>query len=304
MKRPLILLSPAKTLNFETPLSTPLAEATPTQPTMLERARELSAVAAALSLPELQGLMKLSDSLAELNYERFRAFDEQPARIAIGTFEGQAYKYIDAHTLSTSEVTYLQASLRILSGLYGLLRPLDEIRAYRLEMGTKLRVGETPSLYKYWGSDLTDSLNAEISASADVSFVLNVASKEYASAVQLGAGSRVRGRPHPCAASEAASRVREWLRATAALASMQPLARSALAGGETCNLSAARPKASLVAIAPRSAGGAAEACAAPPPRRRPQGARGHRLLPRARRAREDCEGIAHALLRERGRCGA
>lgn len=183
--KPLILLSPAKTLNFESELSPALAKATPTQPRMLERTRELTAVAAALSQTELQKLMKLSDSLARLNYERFKAFETLPERIALGTFEGQAYKYLDAHTLGDHEISYLQSSLRILSGLYGLLRPLDQMRAYRLEMGTKLRVGETPSLYKYWGSHLTQALNAEIAERGDVSFVLNVASKEYASAVQL-----------------------------------------------------------------------------------------------------------------------
>lgn len=183
--KPLILLSPAKTLNFESELSPALAKATPTEPRMLERTRELTAVAAALSQTELQKLMKLSDSLARLNYERFKAFETLPERIALGTFEGQAYKYLDAHTLADHEISYLQSSLRILSGLYGLLRPLDQMRAYRLEMGTKLRVGETRSLYKYWGSHLTQALNAEIAERGDVSFVLNVASKEYASAVQL-----------------------------------------------------------------------------------------------------------------------
>ena len=113
-------------------------------------------------------------------------FDAQPERVAIGAFEGAAYKGMDAKSLGADDLGYLQSSLRILCGLYGVLRPYDAIRPYRLEMSTKLAVGSHANLYAYWGDALTESLNAEIDATA-APFVLNVASQEYAKSVKLAA---------------------------------------------------------------------------------------------------------------------
>lgn len=186
---PLILLSPAKTLNFEGPLSAALASAASSPLLFPAQARTLTAALAELPKAKIKSLMGLSDSLAALNHARFQAFDAQPARKALGAFEGQAYKGLDAATLDAEQVVYLQSSLRILCGLYGALRPLDEIRAYRLEMSTKLECGAHPNLYRYWGSALTDSLNAELGGMREGpgKFVLNVASQEYAKSVDLGA---------------------------------------------------------------------------------------------------------------------
>lgn len=187
---PLILLSPAKTLNFESALSAPLAAARPMENAFLPQASRLVRAAAALSRAQLKSLMGLSDSLAELNHGRFLHFDEQPERIALGAFEGAAYKGIDAPTLSAADVEYLQGTLRILCGLYGIVRPLDAIRPYRMEMGTRLKVdGDTPNLYAFWGDSLTQALATEAaSAQHAPSFILNVASQEYAKAVDLKQG--------------------------------------------------------------------------------------------------------------------
>jgi cytoplasmic iron level regulating protein YaaA (DUF328/UPF0246 family) len=186
VRGPLILLSPAKTLNFESKLPAALASVTPAAPSMAGQANELVSACAALSKPQLKSLMSLSDSLAALNHGRFADFDAQPERVAIGAFEGAAYKGMDARSLDADDLGYLQSSLRILCGLYGVLRPYDAIRPYRLEMSTKLAVGSHANLYAYWGDALTESLNAEIDATA-APFVLNVASQEYAKSVKLAA---------------------------------------------------------------------------------------------------------------------
>ena len=167
--RPLILLSPAKTLNFEAALSPALAKAAATAPHYLSEAHALAASLGTLSKAELGKLMSLSASLASLNHARFADFTAQPTRIAAAAFEGPAYKGLDAASLEAEQLSYLQVgsgsgsgfrlgsgsglglgleqlsylqgSLRILCGLYGVLRPLDEIRPYRLEMGTRYAHG-------------------------------------------------------------------------------------------------------------------------------------------------------------------
>jgi cytoplasmic iron level regulating protein YaaA (DUF328/UPF0246 family) len=178
---PLILLSPAKSLDFAKPLSAALAAITPTQPRLLPQTAQLSGALGGLSKAQIKSLMSLSDSLAALNAERFANFDAQPDRLAIGAFEGMAYKGLDAPTLGAGELDYLQSHLRILCGLYGVLRPYDAIRPYRLEMSTKLEVGGARNLYDYWGSTLTDAVNADEHGS----WVLNVASQEYAKAIKF-----------------------------------------------------------------------------------------------------------------------
>ena len=180
MHGPLILLSPAKTLNFEASLSVALAAAKPTAPRFPSQTSTLASALAKLSKANLKSMMSLSDNLAALNHERFADFDAQTPRMAIGAFEGMAYQTLDAPTLGKKELDYLQSNLRILCGMYGVLRPYDEIRPYRLEMSTKLSVGDAPNLYQFWGDSLTDSINAE---SPD--WVLNVASAEYSKSIKM-----------------------------------------------------------------------------------------------------------------------
>ena len=184
---PLILLSPAKTLDFTGKLSTALAGMTPTQPRMLAEAGTLISALKKISKSELKSLMSLSPALTDLNHGRFQDFDAQPARMALGAFEGAAYKGLDAKSLSPKALDYCQSHLRILCGLYGVLRPYDEIRPYRLEMSTRLSVGGAKDLYAFWAESLTQSLHDEAAAAVSGCFVLNVASQEYAKAVRLGA---------------------------------------------------------------------------------------------------------------------
>ena len=181
---PLLLLSPAKTLNFNAPLSPALRSVVPTEPCFLQRANELATLLGKMPQSKLKALMSLSDSLAALNHARYAAFEEQDARVALAAFEGAAYKGMDAPSLDVPDIEYIGKSLRILCGQYGVLRPTDEIRPYRLEMSTKLAVGDAPNLYRYWTDDITASLAAE-AAQRKGSFVLNVASQEYAKAVDF-----------------------------------------------------------------------------------------------------------------------
>ena len=180
MSGPLILLSPAKTLNFEGALSAALAAARPTQPRMGGQTRQLTAALSQLSRPQIKSLMGLSDNLATLNHGRFARFEAQPTRMAIGAFEGMAFKTLDAPSLTSNQLDYLQSHLRILCGLYGVLRPYDEIRPYRLEMSTKLAVGKDSSLYAFWDAAITQSIDAE-----NPDWVLHCASAEYGKSVQF-----------------------------------------------------------------------------------------------------------------------
>uniref|UniRef100_A0A7S4EUY6 Uncharacterized protein n=1 Tax=Chrysotila carterae TaxID=13221 RepID=A0A7S4EUY6_CHRCT len=183
----LLLLSPAKTLNFESALPRAMRAAHPTEPSMLPRANELMSTLSKLTKPQVKSLLGVSDALTSLNHERFTNFDKQCQRVSIGAFEGQAYKGMDATTLDEKQLDYLQRSLRILCGLYGILRPFDMIRPYRLEMSTRLAVGQYKNLYEFWGESLTDALNAELDAMKDdcSKFVVNVASQEYAKSIAL-----------------------------------------------------------------------------------------------------------------------
>ena len=181
---PLLLLSPAKTLNFNTALSPVLRSVTPTQPRFLSEANEIAELLGQLPQSKIKALMSLSDSLAALNHARYATFKEQDARIALGAFEGAAYKGMDAPSLDAEAVEYLGKSLRILCGQYGVLRPTDDIRPYRLEMSTKLAVGDAANLYQYWTDRITASLSEELSKRPGA-FVLNVASQEYAKAVDF-----------------------------------------------------------------------------------------------------------------------
>ncbi|WP_299012288.1 peroxide stress protein YaaA [uncultured Polaribacter sp.] len=171
-----IIISPAKSLDFETKVPTE----TYTQPRFLEQSSALNKKLRTLSKKKLSELMKISDDLSALNYERNQSwetpFTKANAKQAIYSFTGAVFQGIDVNSLSEEKIAILQEKLRILSGLYGLLKPLDLIQPYRLEMGTRLKVGKTENLYKFWNTDLADSLNEELT---DNELLVNLASTEY-----------------------------------------------------------------------------------------------------------------------------
>jgi cytoplasmic iron level regulating protein YaaA (DUF328/UPF0246 family) len=175
-----IIISPAKSLDFETPVATNLY----TQPQFLEDSVKLNKKLKTLSRKKIGDFMSISKDLAELNYERNQnwsfPFTPENAKQAIFAFTGEVFRGIDVTTLEEEKLPVLQDRLRILSGLYGLLKPLDLIQAYRLEMGKKLKVGKTENLYKFWGDKIADTLNAEL---ADDELFVNLASSEYFKAV-------------------------------------------------------------------------------------------------------------------------
>ena len=175
-----IVLSPAKTLDFESKLPTPRH----TQPMFLERAEMINAKLERKSKKALVELMDISQNLAEVNYQRYKEFHtpftKQNARPAIYAFAGDVYTGLDAYSISTEKLDRLQDSLRILSGMYGLLRPLDLIQPYRLEMGTKLSVNRKKDLYALWKNDITEALNRELK---NGELFLNLASVEYFKAI-------------------------------------------------------------------------------------------------------------------------
>jgi len=176
----LMLVSPAKTLDYETPL--PITDFS--QPEMLEDAQELIAQLKTLSPADVASLMSLSEKLAHLNTSRFQhwqlPFSSQNARPAIYAFKGDVYTGLDAYSLSKSDMKFAQSHLRMLSGLYGLLKPLDLMQAYRLEMGIKYPNSRGKNLYEFWGDSITNKLNEQLS-NKDV--LLNLASNEYFKAV-------------------------------------------------------------------------------------------------------------------------
>jgi len=185
----LTLLSPAKKLNMD-PAQTGLDA---TQPRLNGDMREIAAVAKQQSADDLKRLMHISDNLAALNFERFKAFNlnnqsnsAKPAGLA---FDGDVYWGLDAKTMKDETLSYAQDHLRILSGLYGLLRPMDAIQPYRLEMGTKLENPRGANLYKFWGTKIADQLNADL-ADHDDTAVVNLASNEYFKAVDKKALGR------------------------------------------------------------------------------------------------------------------
>jgi cytoplasmic iron level regulating protein YaaA (DUF328/UPF0246 family) len=178
----MVLLSPAKTLDFSDHRADEF-----TQPRLLKQSEELVGVLKKKQAEDLMSLMSISEKLGALNYERYQQFstpfNEENAKQAILAFKGDVYTGLEAGQLSASDLAYAQNHVRILSGLYGLLRPLDLMQAYRLEMGTKLNNPKGKDLYEYWGGQLTDLLNEDLKASGNDT-VLNLASKEYFSAVQ------------------------------------------------------------------------------------------------------------------------
>lgn len=177
----LVVLSPAKKLD-ETRTTTRAL----TAPIFPGDTAALAQKARTLSRPQLQKLMDISPALAQLNQDRFRDFDAQAAGPAALMFDGDTYAGLEAQTLSDDTLTYAQDHLRILSGLYGLLRPLDAMRPYRLEMGSKLATRRGRDLYAFWGDRIATSLNAQ-AAETGSAWLLNCASQEYFGAVDRAA---------------------------------------------------------------------------------------------------------------------
>lgn len=175
-----IVVSPAKSLDFESELPTDKF----TQPVFLKEAEALNVILAKKKPRALSKLMDISDNLAELNWERnqnFKVpFTKENARPAIYAFSGDVYQGLDAYTIPEEKIQDLQDKLRILSGQYGVLKPLDLMQPYRLEMGTQLKVGRKKNLYEFWKKQLTSHLNEEMK---DDELFVNLASNEYFSAV-------------------------------------------------------------------------------------------------------------------------
>ncbi|WP_174509094.1 peroxide stress protein YaaA [Klebsiella oxytoca] len=174
----LILISPAKTLDYQSPLATSRY----TQPELLEYSQQLIGIARQLSAPQIGKLMSISDKLADLNATRFHDwhpdFTPKNARQAILAFKGDVYTGLQAETLSEADFDFAQQHLRMLSGLYGVLRPLDLMQPYRLEMGIKLENAKGKDLYQFWGDVITNTLNQALQAQGD-DIVINLASDEY-----------------------------------------------------------------------------------------------------------------------------
>lgn len=177
----LTVISPAKTLDFDTPAHTD----TFTDPRFLAQSQQLIAQLKKLSTQEIAGLMKISDKLAGLNMARFQQwetpFTVKNAKQAVLAFKGDVYTGLDAETLDQPGLDFAQQHLRILSGLYGVLRPLDLMQPYRLEMGTPFQNEAGKDLYSFWGDTLRESLQSE--AALQDGILINLASNEYFKAI-------------------------------------------------------------------------------------------------------------------------
>lgn len=175
-----IVISPAKTLDYDSTLPTTRG----TQPEFLETTATINRKLARMSKKEISELMGISDKLADLNYTRYQEFEadhnKRNSRPAVYAFNGDVYTGLDAYTIPTEKLDFLQDSLRILSGYYGILRPLDLIQPYRLEMGTSLPVGKNKDLYQLWQEKITRYLNKELQ---EGELFVNLASNEYFKAV-------------------------------------------------------------------------------------------------------------------------
>lgn len=177
-----MVISPAKSLNFNPTLPTDKH----TEPCFLNEAQQLNALLRKESIPELINLMHVSEKLARLNWQRNQDFEtpfhKENAKQAIFVFNGDVYVGLDVFSLPEQLIGKMQSQLRILSGLYGLLKPLDLIQPYRLEMGTKFPVGKNKNLYEFWKEKITRALNQEMQQDE---LLVNLASEEYFSAIDL-----------------------------------------------------------------------------------------------------------------------
>ena len=180
----LTVIAPAKTLDFE---SKPVISEF-TIPEMLSYSEKLAGKLKKLSPEKISELMGISASLAELNFERFRLwsppFTPQNAKQAVLAFNGDVYEGLDANSLSEKQLIMTQKKLRILSGLYGVLRPLDLIMPYRLEMGTKIGFGKAKNLYEFWRKGITENINRSVKESGS-KILVNLASDEYFKSIDI-----------------------------------------------------------------------------------------------------------------------
>ena len=179
----LIVISPAKTLDYETPPTTRKS----TEPVFLERSAALVEDARKLDPADIRKLMGISEKLAELNHQRFMnwgtPFDRDNAKQSVLAFKGDVYTGLDADSMKAADLNFAQKHLRILSGLYGVLRPLDLMQPYRLEMGLKFANSGGKNLYEFWGDDIAANLNAQLRRLKS-KVLVNLASNEYFKAVK------------------------------------------------------------------------------------------------------------------------
>ena len=180
----LFVLSPAKSLDFDTPAGTDKF----TQPEYLDKSQKLVNKLKGYNPAKLASLMKVSDKLASLNVARFGSwqlpFNTDNAKQAMLSFTGDVYQGLDAKTLQQDGLDYAQQHVRILSGLYGILKPLDLMQPYRLEMGTKLATRAGKNLYEFWGTQLQEAIATELTEHEEP-VLINLASKEYFTAIKL-----------------------------------------------------------------------------------------------------------------------
>ena len=170
------LISPSKTLNFDNNINCDITS----KCRLIDYTSELHKILISYSKNDLKNLMNVSDKIAELNYNRFKTWEDpsnsKTSKQAIYAFKGDVYSGLDAESIEEDKFDYLQNSLRIISGYYGLLRPFDQILPYRLEMGTKLENENGNNLYKFWGDKITDVLNDDLDKN---DIIVNLASDEY-----------------------------------------------------------------------------------------------------------------------------
>ena len=180
----LIVISPAKNLDYETPVPTSKTS----KAGLLKESQILADQLKEMAPQDLSALMSISDKLGTLNYDRYQSwqlpFNKSNARQSILAFKGDVYVGLDAYNFSDEDFDFAQQHLRILSGLYGLLRPLDLIQPYRLEMGTKLNNERGKDLYSFWGDIITKALNKQLKT-IDQNVLINLASNEYFKSVQV-----------------------------------------------------------------------------------------------------------------------
>ena len=176
-----LLISPAKTLD-----ETPSVNKKYTTPNLLEESTLLAKVLKTKTSVQIQKLMNVSEKIADLNTERYQSFEPpfslDNAKQALLTFKGDVYQGLNAESFDARDLNYAQKKIRILSGLYGILKPLDLIQPYRLEMGIRLKTKKAKNLYEFWGDKIVDSLNEEITSTKN-KYVINLASKEYFKAI-------------------------------------------------------------------------------------------------------------------------
>ena len=179
----LIVVSPAKTLDYETPAKTKIH----TVPDFLKDYQKLIKQLRDFSPHDIAELMNVSSNIAELNFDRYKSwtanFNEKNAKQAVLAFKGDVYTGLDAESFSAKDFKFAQSHFRMLSGLYGLLRPLDLMKPYRLEMGTRLKNSRGKNLYEFWGSEITDALNKQLKKIKS-EYLINLASNEYFKSVK------------------------------------------------------------------------------------------------------------------------